>query len=327
VTVRSTLVVLVALLIAPVTARSIDAQAAGSPAAGVPPRVQMGVSVSPDTVTIGDPFELRVRVRAPLGSTIHFPAGPDSTAGVEALDRFRELPGGDANGVERTAVYRLAAWDVGVRGIAFAPGSVSVGGVMRALPITGARVFVRSVLPADSALRVPKPPRDVIDGAVPWALWKLWWALAALLLLALLAYLWWRRSRREKPVVEIDAFARAEAEFERLERMGLVEAGERGRYVALNVNVLRDYLARRVSGGDASLTSTELLAAFHHERGLPVERLGPVLAEADLIKFARRPVTAERARAIAVEARELVRETERVRQAAATALVPQEAAA
>jgi len=274
-------------------------------------RVQMGVSIRPETVTVGDPFELRVRVRAPLGASIRFPAAPDSSSGVEALDTHKEVAATDPSAVERTAVYRLAAWDVGERTIAFAPGSVSVGGLTRALPVTGAHVFVRSVLPADTTLRVPKPPRDVLDVAANWWQWKLWWLLAALLLLALLGYLWWRRSRRERPEPEVDAFALAESEFERLERMGLVEAGERGRYVALSVNVLRDYLARRVRGGDASLTSTELLAAVRGERALPVERLGPVLAEADLIKFARRPVTAERARAIGREARELVRETER----------------
>ena len=172
---------------------------------------------------------------------------------------------------------------------------------------------MRSVLPADTALRVPKPPRDVLDVAGTWWHWKLWWLLAALLALAILAYLWWRRARRETPLVEVDAFALAEAEFDRLERMGLVEAGERGRYVALTVNVMREYLARRVPAGDVSMTSTELLDAVRGERALPVERLGPVLAEADLIKFARRSVTADQAKAIAREARALVRETEDAR--------------
>jgi len=41
---------------------------------------------------------------------------------------------------------------------------------------------------------------------------------------------------------------------------------------------------------------------------VPVDRLTPVLSETDLIKFARRPVSAERAREIAREARAIVKD-------------------
>ena len=65
-----------------------------------------------------------------------------------------------------------------------------------------------------------------------------------------------------------------------------------------------------MSGAPPSLTSTELLRALQSSGEVPVARLAPVLAESDLVKFARRPVTAERAREMAREVREIVREVE-----------------
>ena len=104
-----------------------------------------------------------------------------------------------------------------------------------------------------------------------------------------------------------DPFADAEREFERVERLGLVEAGERGRYVALMVEVLRN-VSRRDAIPDAhpSLTTNELLIAVRDNRFVPVNRLALVLADADLVKFARRATTAERARELGAEARGIV---------------------
>jgi hypothetical protein len=104
----------------------------------------------------------------------------------------------------------------------------------------------------------------------------------------------------------------AEREFARVERMGLLEAGERGRFVALMVEVLRDYMALRLPGALPSLTSTELVRFLRSRSDLPVPRLATVLTEADLVKFARRPVTAERAREIGHEARAIVSQVEQV---------------
>lgn len=288
------------------TAAALGAQARaaqGAPAAGVP--VQMGIAIRPETLTVGDPFTMTVRVRAPQGATITFPAQPDSLAKAELLDPLRLVASADS--AEQTATYRMAAWDVGEIPLVFAPVVVRVGGEERAVAITGARVFVQSVLPADSAQRVPKPPRPPFD--IARSLWWLWALIAlAALLVGWLVWRWLRRRREAPGEAAVDPFTFAEREFARVEELGLVDAGERGRYVALVVEVLRDYLARRATGASASLTSTELLHALRADGRVPVARLAPVLAEADLVKFARRPVSAERARAIGAEARAIVRD-------------------
>jgi hypothetical protein len=167
-------------------------------------------------------------------------------------------------------------------------------------------VFVASVLPADSAQRVPKPARPLYEFAAP--VWWLWAALASMVIALLLLWWWWRRRKRSRPVVLPDPFAQAEREFARIEALGLVDAGERGRYVALVVEVLRDYLAARYAMAPLSLTSTEVLGALRGQPAVPNDRLLRVLNEADLVKFARRQVTADRAREIGREARAIVAE-------------------
>lgn len=273
--------------------------------------VQRGVTVRPDTVTVGEPFLLTVRARAPRGATIAFPAGPDSSAATELVDPrvVRENP--DTAALDQSASYRMVAWDTGTVTANFADIRVTVGGRPRLVPVGAVRVYVRSVLPADTALRVPKLARDIVPAARPW--W--WWWPIAIAILAALALLWlliwWlRRRRRRGAGTDEDALVVAEREFARIDGLGLVEAGERGRFVALYVDVLREYLASRVQAASRSLTSTELLAALRAEPTVPAPRLAPILAEADLIKFARRPVTADRARQIAQETRGVVRDVD-----------------
>jgi hypothetical protein len=98
----------------------------------------------------------------------------------------------------------------------------------------------------------------------------------------------------------------AQAEFQRIESLRLLDAGERGRYVSLMIEVVRDYLAARYSAATLALTSTELQRSLHTAPHVPVDRLGRLLLDADLIKFARRPVSGDRARELGREARALV---------------------
>lgn len=295
---------------------------AQAPAQQQPPadRVQLGISRSADTVTVGDPFRIAIRVRAPLGSRIEFPAGPDSTAAVQLLDPVAPADRADPGAVDQTATYRVAAWDVDSQRVALGELVVRTPAGVERFTLDEI-VFVRSVLPADSTQRVPKPPRPIFEA--PSAPTWLWWLLA--LAVALLLLLWWWLWRRRRPAVVApeDAYARAREEFDRVERLGLIEAGERGRYVALVVEVLRDYLQARHPEARLSHTSTELLLALRRQPTVPMERLGALLAEADLVKFARRPVTPERARALGADARGIV---ESVEEAVRRALAAEEAA-
>ncbi len=273
-------------------------------------RLRMGVLVRPETVTVGDHFLISVRVRGPTGSTFDFPRAP-TEGRVEAVETPRLVPAEDTAAVEQTMIYRMVAWDTGAVVVPVGAVTATVAGSSRALPLQDVVVYVRSVLPADTALHQPQPARGIFGWLRPW--WH--WLLAALIGLALLALLLWllsrlRRRRRTLLASAVPPIKWAESEFDRIESLRLLEAGERGRYVALYVEVMRDYLAARLSGAPTSLTSTELLESLRERRDIPVERLAPILAEADLIKFARRPVTRERARELAGETRTAVNDVE-----------------
>ena len=267
--------------------------------------VKAGVTVAADSVRVGDPFRVTIGVRAPVGATIDFPRSLDSTGAVQSLDPVVVHTSADTSAVEQYADYRVAAWDVGKQAIRLDDIIVKVGSATRRVPVTNASIFVKSVLPADSAKRVPKPPRDLFEvNLFPWWLWAL---IAAAAIGLILLFWWWRRRRRRpKPIATIDPFSQAEADFERIERLALLDAGERGRYVALMIEVLRDYLAARHARAMLSLTSTELQRAVRDVPSVPADRLMRVLTDADLIKFARRAVSSDRARDLGREARAIV---------------------
>jgi hypothetical protein len=288
-------------------------------------RVQAGSLVQPDTVEVGDPIMFVVTVAVPAGARVAWPSIADSAATVAMREPVRITDQGTLNGQRRErAVYTLSAWDVGALPIDMPDVVVRMDTTVVRVPLTNARVFVRTVLPGDSTQHIPKPARDLFPRVVPW--WQQWWP--ALLVLAALGALWWyRRRRRRSPVaavarVPLDPFARAGHEFERLERLGLADAGEAGRYVALALDVLRLYLAERLPSAALSLTSAELVAAIGDDERVPHDRLRSLLADADDIKFAARLVSPARARELAGTARVIVDDieaVERARQAAAEA--------
>lgn len=298
-------------------------QAAGAPAPAAPAApvtvpVRIGVSVRPDTVTVGDPFTVIVRVRAPAGSTVEFPAAPDSAAAVDlAADavvgepRVIAGPDGSPLEMEQSAGYRMQAWDVDSLSLGLGDVIVRSGIVERRIPLAGYSVFVRSVLPADTTLHVPKPPRGEIAFAYPW--WLKWLLLAlGVLLLALLAWWLWRMYRkwRNRPV---HPAALAQREFHRVEKLGLPDKHEGALHVALMTDVLRNYLAARVDGVRASQTSTELVAATRASGVLDPQwtaGLAELLHQADLAKFAAWRVDADRARALGADARAVVERVE-----------------
>ena len=270
---------------------------------GGPLPVQMGYKVSPDTVIIGQPFNLFVKVLAPKGVRFEFPAGPDTTTqnGVRPVElRGEKIV--SMLGDTAVALYHLVAWDVGVQPLRIPDVRVTFGGEERRPPLGGASVFVKSVLPADTSLRVPKPPRPLI--VLPVFNWWPWLALLAAIIAAVLLWWAWRRYRN-RPQVPVDPYVRAQGEFERIERMGLLDAGRGREYLALIVDVVREYLVARVPGVRRSDTTSELLHAMQPREGVEAD-LPRLLERADLVKFARADVTRDEAREAGLAIRAIV---------------------
>lgn len=268
--------------------------------------LQMGYHFDRDTVTVGDHVTLILRVLAPRGAKVTFPEGPDTarTPGSYPI----ELVGKRATamlGDTAEAAYRLSVWDIGTQLVNMPDIIVSYGGRAQRVSLAGVSVYVRTVLPTDTAQRKPKPARPLISlVAFDWRIWLL--GLLALLLILLGLWLWWRyRHRAEAPV---DPYLRAKAEFARVGTQFPPTSGP-GQHFAGMVDVMRDYLAARLPGIRRSFTSREMLAAMRLET--PAEReLPPLLERADMIKFARQPASGAEASAAGAAAIAVVDQVE-----------------
>ena len=282
--------------------RTLAAQAA-QPARNA----RVSVSVRPETVVVGQPFVVAVRVQAVTAAIIRFPAVPDSGDAIEALDP-RVVADSTGPLTDRTATYRLAAWDIGDRQVALGAVVVSVSGVDERIELRIPPVHVRTMLPADTSDRVAKPPRDPVP--TPSALWKLWLLLGTLVAV-LLGWWWYRRSRAAPQPPEREAAIVAAAGFAALERMALHHAGEPARHVIAHVDVLREYLSRRFPSAHPALTPSEFVARLADEP-FPSRRdaLEALLTRDAELRFAATPLDAESAEALAAEARRIVRDVQ-----------------
>lgn len=272
--------------------------------------LEAGARITPDTVRIGEPFLVTLRIRAPKGAAVSFPAGPDSGGPAEALDPRGLSATSDSTSSEFTATYRLAAWDMGRQPVVFAPAVVRRGGADETVPFGDLTILVQPTTPGDAAHRIPRAARALF--ALPRVWWPVWKiaaaALVVLLLLWLIARWWRRRPRHDAPGA--DPFADAMRGFETLDRLGLLDAGEPGRYIALATGITRTYLVRRLAPASMAFTSAELAAALAEDRRVPHARLSALLAESDRVKFARNALSAAEARALGANARRMAEEVE-----------------
>ena len=293
------------LALLPLVAMRAPADARAQTPTRIP--VQAGATLDRDSVTVGDVVRLTVRVRGPRNATINFPAAVDSLGPVQSLEPPVVRNGADtADASDRIAVYRLAPWDVGALQIKLGDVLVQTDDDERRVALPLPTLFVRSVLPADTAKRIPKPARPLLEPRAPVPWW--WWLAAAIAALILGFGIWWWRRRRSAALGPTgDPFAEAESAFDRVEKLRLVDAGEPGRHTALMTDVARRYLAARFTQASLANTSGELLAAVRGVPTVPHERLQRLLIAVDPVKFAAAPISANEARTLGADARAVVR--------------------
>ncbi|MFL5487131.1 MAG: hypothetical protein ACJ8AJ_01485 [Gemmatimonadaceae bacterium] len=293
----------IALLLVQATAPQNSRAPQAPPPAQPELTVQMGYRVSPDSVVIGQPFNLFIKVLAPKGVRFEFPAGPDTATenGVRPIElRGEKIV--SMLGDTAVALYHLVAWDVGIQPLRMPDVRVTLQGQERRPSLGGAAVFVKSVLPADTTLRVPKPARPLI--ILPVFNWWPW--LAALAVLVVIGLLWWAwRRYRNRPKRPIDPYVRAQQEFARIAAQRLLEEGRAAEYFTAMVDVAREYLAARVTGVRRSDTTSELLRAMQPREGIESDLPG-LLDHADLVKFARTDISREDARQAGLALRAIV---------------------
>ena len=271
--------------------------------------LQVTARITPDSVGVGEPILVELRVRAPIGSDVRFPALPDSSDVVEPLDPRLIRDASTASILDRTAVYRLIAWDTGRRVVKFADITVARDGAERRYAVNLPTLRVRSVLPADTTRRLPRDARDLLT--IAGTLWRLWLGLVVVAALAYLSWRAWRRRTTVRASLGPDAAAVAKDGFAHAARLGLLEAGETGRFALTHVDVMRRYLAVRFPEAAPSRTAREVAHALVGT-DFPVlpDRVAELLLRSEPIAFARAAVSVDEARGMAAEARAIVGEVE-----------------
>ncbi len=262
-----------------------------------------------DTVGVGQAVTVELRVRAPAGAEVRFPEVPDSSDQVEPLDPRLVRDASTASFLDRTAVYRLIAWDTGARTLRFDDITIARDGREERYRVSLPALVVRSVLPQDSAARQPRAPRELMR--IPWWWWR--FAVGGVVLLLMAWALWrsWRRRHSADADPAPDAGVIAAGRFAHADALGLIEAGEAGRHVLAHLDVMREYLATRFPSAERSLTARELVDALAGaEFPILPERVRDLLLRSEPIAFARAPVSADLARELSTEARAIVRDVE-----------------
>ncbi|MDE2998053.1 MAG: hypothetical protein OXU79_03125 [Gemmatimonadota bacterium] len=265
----------------------IGAWSLAAPLSGTAAGILFDATVDRDTLTLGDPVLLNLRIRRDPGDTVVLLQNEGFLAPFEVRRRMppavREAPGG---GVEETLAYELAVYRLGVVEIPSLALLVRTAGgdsgLITSQPIP---VVVRSVMPAGmSDIRDVKPPVDVEARIPRW----FWFVVAALAGLAAAAIWFWRR-RRNKPAVDPPPQIRWPDEVEKILRMRLLENGEYKRYYSLLSEAMRRYLEDRFRVDAMERTTHELVQDLER---VPVgnaelSALDGLLSEADLVKFAK----------------------------------------
>lgn len=285
-----------------------------------PRQALLSVSIAPETVTVGQRFTVRVRVRAPKVAMVTFPEVPSASDGVDPVDPrvIDDGPPGDV--LDRTATYAFAAWDVGVRAPKLDPVTVSVGGRAQRFVVGAPSVVVRSLLPKDSAHVAPREARDPIP--LPGRLWQ--YTILALLVAAGLLW-WWRRRHSARAAVGErragEAWDEARKAYATLDTVALAAAGETGRHVIAHVDVMRTYLARRFPTVDAGLQARDATTQLMEvDFPVPVRRVAALLERDAEVRFAHAAVDAREAEALAHEARDITDQVQLAHEARLRAL-------
>ncbi len=273
-------------------------------AAAQQPRVT--ARVEPDSIFIGDRFEVVIEVEKDLVQTVSFPAfdSPDrriELVGVGAVDTLERA----GRRLKLARRYELAAFEEGRLNLG-APGVLyadkNIVDTLYAPESLVVRVATFQLDSTSHAIFDLKPQRTL-----PFRLAEirgyLLWGLLALLLLAAAVLLFdrWlkRRGRRLRdlfqPAPPLPPHVAAIRALEALHHRKLWQNRQYKAYYSALTEILRTYLAGRWEIGAMEMTTDEILTAM---RGVELPDkarmdLAAILRDADLVKFAKAEPEAE----------------------------------
>ncbi|MDQ7773070.1 MAG: hypothetical protein RDU13_06050 [Elusimicrobiales bacterium] len=261
-------------------------------AAQAAPTVSFSVSRPKENPVLGEPFRLEFEASWPAGYSLALDTASLPTADFGVLEYSFKKRGGNAG------VFRLKA-------VPFALGVSTFSAVSFRLSGAGGEFLARAPevpVEVEPFIKEQTPPNEIKDIYPPFSFsvprWA-WW-LAGLLAAAAAAWYAWRR-RRAGPAGSEDGgegpplppYENALRRIDRLLASGTWdEAAPKGFYAELS-GIYRDYLSDEW-GIDAQLMTTSDLLKTLNKKKLPADLVAgsrAFMSKADLVKFARLPVS------------------------------------
>lgn len=250
--------------------------------------VEFLTGVDRDTITIGDPFVLRLRVHRGAGDKAEIAYEKNFPQPFE----IRHMGGVETEQLENgrvretrdivLAIYQVGAFRVPPVSVQFVDAEGDSGKIT-SQPID---VLVQSVRTEDiTDIRDVKPPMVVVAQIPVW----FWLAVGGLILL-LIGLVWYIYRRRRRPKTELPpAPVNWLEELDRVRQLGLIEQEKYRQYYSLLSAVLRRCLEDRTPVQAVERTTFEIerdLRAHAFDDQL-VMAINGFLNEADLVKFAK----------------------------------------
>ena len=297
--------VLLSLILACAVIRAGSASAQSLP-------VGIGLSVEPDSVTVGDPFTITLTASHSPDYHVMFPRVPAAWGEFETRGQ-RPLPTVDNGDGTLTSSTEIEA-------VLFKPGthatpslSVSVrrpDGTVVYRPARPIDVTVVSVLAPDDTEKIDIRPQADIPMPAVWP-----WAAGGAATLGLLAiaggYLWRRKFMGDAtlpPQPQTPPAEAALAELDRIEALNLPAQGRFEEHYILVSACLRKYIGDRFGIPTLDLTTWQIkdMLATRRSRGVDLRAFGQILDESDLVKFARFLPVQDEATALVHQSRDLI---------------------
>ncbi len=281
--------------------------------------------IEPDSILIGDRFDLVIDVEKDLVQVVEFPEFENRDGQIEFVESLPvDTLERDGRHLKLRKRYRLAAFDEGRYNLGTASVLYADKNILDTLSTRDSLYLEVTTFQIDST------SQSIYDlkgqRTLPFRLAEirtyLLWGAAALLLLAaaLYALVRWLRSRGKrlgdlfKPAPPLPPHVAAIRALEALHNQKLWQNNRHKQYYSGLTDILRTYIAARWGIGAMEMTSDEIIAAMR-----PVELpdkarmdLTAILRDGDLVKFAKATPPAEENEADYLKAYYFVEETKLV---------------
>lgn len=281
--------------------------------------------IEPDSILIGDRFDLVIDVEKDLVQVVEFPEFENRDGRIEFVESLPvDTLERDGRHLKLRKRYRLAAFDEGRYNLGTASVLYADKNILDTLSTRDSLYLEVTTFQIDST------SQSIYDlkgqRTLPFRLAEirtyLLWGAAALLLLAaaLYALVRWLRSRGKrlgdlfKPAPPLPPHVAAIRALEALHNQKLWQNNRHKQYYSGLTDILRTYIAARWGIGAMEMTSDEIIAAMR-----PVELpdkarmdLTAILRDGDLVKFAKATPLAEENEADYLKAYYFVEETKLV---------------